>query len=122
MIKTPRLWTREEEKKLIQNLQEYNGDMTKVSNEHGRSVRAIDIRTTKIMQELHITDSISVGDIYKLFGGVFSESQIQKRLNTDMTSLSSKNEPTLKSIEDRLDAMTKKLVKIEKLLKKKISK
>lgn len=116
---TLKLWSREEEKQLIYHIKNYNGDMTKVAQELGRSVRAVDIRTTKVMQELKTDRTITTFDIVKLFGNVFSEEQVKQRLRVDMKTIGSNDDSILKTLDEKLDMLSRRLVKIEKMLKKK---
>lgn len=110
-------WTSSEEQELLSNIQQYRGNVQEISDVHGRSTTAVNIRIAQLIKQLleqHPKEAVA-GMFYK------SEKEVDDLLNSvEKASTRRQMKPDqMQDIAERLDRMEDMLVKIMKSLRKK---
>ena len=101
-------WTPDEEKTLINNIEKYHNNMDIISNIHGRSIKAIQMRIASL-----ITKMLKNGDTRDQIKKIFHIDDIDGYILENM-----KNEDDSKIILRKLDQLEHLIMKILKRLPK----
>lgn len=116
-----KFWTPVEEKQLIQNYKEFHGDLVKISERHARTARAIDMRLTKIIQDLKAED-VPKQHIHNLFGtDVMTESEFHERWHTKTQTEPPRSNSNSKSLIDVIKAVDEVKSELKNLYQKQSS-
>jgi len=109
-------WTNSEEQELLSNIQQYRGNVQEISDVHGRSTTAVNIRIAQLIKQLleqHPKEAVA-GMFYK------SEKEVDDLLNSVEKASTRQSKPDqMQHVMERLDRMEDMLVKIMKSLRKK---
>jgi hypothetical protein len=109
-------WTVSEEQELLSNIQQYRGNVQEISDVHGRSTTAVNIRIAQLIKQLleqHPKEAVA-GMFYK------SEKEVDDLLNSVEKASTRQSKPDqMQHVMERLDRMEDMLVKIMKSLRKK---
>lgn len=109
-------WTGSEEQELLSNIQQYRGNVQEISDVHGRSTTAVNIRIAQLIKQLleqHPKEAVA-GMFYK------SEKEVDDLLNSVEKASTRQSKPDqMQHVVERLDRMEDMLVKIMKSLRKK---
>jgi hypothetical protein len=111
-------WTPSEEQELLTNIQQYRGNVREISDVHGRSETAVNIRIASLMKKLldqHPKEAVA-GMFYK------TEEEMDELLaHVDRSSKTNRQHSTQEVIErlDRIEEAIMRLIKITKKTKSK---
>lgn len=117
-----KLWTIDEEQKLLNHYKEFSGNLELIAQRHMRSVRAIDMRITKIIQDLK-TKKKDMSMVESLFSGKMSSEEFKNRWNTTSMNTSPKKMGDefsnlvlkyLTGIDEKCESLEARLLNIEK--------
>ena len=109
-------WTTSEEQELLSNIQQYRGNVREISDVHGRSTTAVNIRIAQLIKqflEQHPKEAVA-GMFYK------SEKEVDDLLSHAEKASTRQTKPNqMQDIIERLDRVEDMLTKIMKGLRKK---
>lgn len=120
-------WTTQEETLLIKNYNELDGNLAEIARRHDRSIRAIDMRITKFIQDRKKNQQ-SASDVAQMFGGKMSAHEFQERWNSPSMDNRKQGTPVesnecgslvlkyLTNMDEKLDELAKHIHKIEKMV------
>lgn len=125
-------WTAQEETHLIKNYNELGGNLTEIAKRHDRTIRAIDMRITKLIKDKKQNQHLE-SDVAALFGGKMASQEFKDRWNSpsmekDSATSRKKNNADnysnefcslvlkyLTNMDEKIDELDRRVRKIEKI-------
>lgn len=126
-------WTAQEETNLIKNYNELGGNLEDIAKRHDRTVRAIDMRITKLIKDKKNNQQTGP-EVAALFGGKMSPQEFQDRWNSPSTENTASTRKKsggsnnysndfcslvlkyLTNMDEKIDELDQRVRKIEKIV------